>query len=281
VDQVTQPLQILLTQFLNALPGLVAALVIFFITLYLAALLSRGIRRTLLLRSANDQAVLLVTKVSRWTVVILGLVIALQQVGFNLTAFLTGLGIVGFTIGFALQDVSKNLIAGVIMLFQQPFSIGEAVSIADFSGLVIGIDLRATELHTWDGQVVFIPNATIFTNPITNYSRATRRRVDIPIGVSYSSDMETVRSTALNAVKGIKGLLDDPAPNLLYQEFGGSTINLTLYYWIDTQKNDPLAAKDAGLVAIYSAFKNAGIEMPFPTQTLLLQRESQAREPVD
>ncbi len=274
MDQVTQPLEMLLTQFLGILPGLIAAVVIFFITLYIAGLVSRGVRRGLLRRSVNSQAVLLMTNISRWTVLTLGVIVALQQVGFNLTAFLTGLGIVGFTIGFALQDVSKNFIAGLLMLIQQPFSIGEAISVAGFGGKVITIDLRATEMHTWDGQVVLIPNATIFTSPITNYSRAVRRRVDIAIGVSYTSDMEKVRSIALGAIRGIPGLLEDPAPQLLFQGFGSSTIDLILYYWINTGQNDPFVAKDAGLVAIYSAFQSAGIEMPFPTQTLLFQRQA-------
>jgi small conductance mechanosensitive channel len=266
---IVRPFQVLLSNFIESLPGLIAAAVVIVLTIWIAALVSRAVKGGLHRRSASEQATLLLTKVTRWTVLILGFVVALQQVGFNLTAFLTGLGIAGFTIGFALQDISKNFIAGIILLIQQPFSVGDAIQITSIGGVVKVIDLRATEMHTWDGQVVLVPNATFLTNPITNFSRAYRRRVEIPIGVDYGSDMEAVRRVALDAVQGIEGRLEDPAPQILFQGYGDSTMNLTVYYWIDTAKTDPFAARDTGLLSIYAAFNKAGINMPFPTHTLL------------
>lgn len=270
----TQPLQALLTKFFSAIPGLIAAVVIFLITIYVSSLISRTVRRGLEIRHVNVQAIPLLSKLAYWTVMLLGTMTALQQVNFNLTAFLTGLGVVGFTIGFALQDVSKNFVSGLLMLIQQPFNVGDAIQVTGYGGTVIKIDLRATELHTFDGQVVLIPNADIYTNPITNYSRATSRRVEIDTGVAYGSDLEQVRSTALQAISQIQGLLKEPAPSLYFQQFGNSTIDLTLYYWIDTQKTDPLTAKDAGLIAIQNAFTAAKIDMPFPIQTIYLKQES-------
>jgi small conductance mechanosensitive channel len=270
----TQPLQALLTKFFNAIPGIVAAVVIFIITLYVSSLISRAVRRALTIRNVNVQAIPLLSKIAYWTVMLLGTMTALQQVNFNLTAFLTGLGVVGFTIGFALQDVSKNFVSGLLMLIQQPFNVGDAIQVKGYGGTVIKIDLRATELHTFDGQVVLIPNADIYTNPITNYSRAASRRVEINTGVAYESDLDLVRSTAIQAVSKLQGLLKDPAPSLYFQQFGNSSIDLTIYYWIDTQKTDPLTAKDAGLIAIQNAFTAAKIDMPFPTQTVYLKQES-------
>ena len=117
---ISNPLQQLLTQFLNFLPELIASLVIFFGSLFLAGLINRGVRRTLLARKADPEISIAVATMSRWSVIILGTTAALSQVGFDLTAFLAGLGIVGFTIGFALQDVSKNFMAGLLLLLQQP-----------------------------------------------------------------------------------------------------------------------------------------------------------------
>jgi small conductance mechanosensitive channel len=278
MDTVTQPLQILLAKFINALPGLISALVIFIITIYLSSLISRAVRKALAARNVNPQAIPLLSKMAYWTVLLLGTITALQQVNFNLTAFLTGLGVVGFTIGFALQDVSKNFVSGILMLIQQPFNIGDAIQVTGYSGTVIKIDLRATELHTFDGQVVLIPNADIYTNPITNYSRATSRRVEIDTGVAYNSNLEQVRRTALDAIANLEGLLKDPAPSLYFQNFGNSSIGLTIYYWIDTQKTDPLTAKDAGLIAIQNAFSAAQIDMPFPIQTVYLRQENDLQD---
>jgi small conductance mechanosensitive channel len=266
---IVQPFQLLLTRFIDSLPGLIAAVVVIILAIWAAALVGRAVGGGMRHRNANEETTLLLTKISRWTVLILGFIIALQQVGFNLTTFLTGLGIAGFTIGFALQDISKNFIAGIILLIQQPFAVGDAILVTDIGGIVKVIDLRATELHTWDGQVVLIPNATFLINPITNFSRATRRRVEIPIGVDYGSDMETVRRVALKAIQDIEGRLDDPAPQILFQGYGDSSMNLTVFFWIDTNTSDPFQARDTALLSIYAAFSQANINIPFPTQTLL------------
>ncbi|MEJ2266182.1 MAG: mechanosensitive ion channel [Anaerolineales bacterium] len=262
----------MLLNFVDFLPRLIVALIVFIVGLYLAGIFARMVRRGLERRKTDPELTLLASKVTRWAVIVLGTLAALQQVDFNITAFLTGLGIVGFTIGFALQDVSKNFVAGLLILIQQPFDIGDAIKVTDYAGTVIAIDLRATELHTFDGQVVFIPNAEVFTNPITNYTKASKRRVNLSAGVAYESDLEEVTQTALEAVSSIPGLLQDPAPTLHFQGFGGTTIDLTLFYWIDTNQTDPFTAKDLGLKEIKVAFERAGIEMPYPTQRVYLQQ---------
>ena len=266
--------QNLLIKFIDFLPALITALVVFFASLYLAGVSSNVVSRALKRREADPEIVSLGSKITRWAVIILGILVALQQINFNVTAFLAGLGIVGFTVGFALQDVSKNLVAGVLLLIQQPFDIGDSINVAGFSGYVIAIDLRATEIHTYDGQVVFIPNGEVFTNPITNITRASKRRVEVSAGVAYESDPDMVRKVALEAMASIPGLLVDPAPFVRFQSFGGSTFDLAVFYWIDTGQTDPVAAKDAGLVALKNAFTKAGINMPYPTQSLLLKQYS-------
>lgn len=254
------------------LPSLIAALVIFILGLVAAGVVGSLVQRGLKRRNADPEIVILLTKITRWTMIILGTTIALQQVNFNLTAFLTGLGIVGFTIGFALQDVSKNFVAGVLLLIQQPFDIGDAIEVSDFVGTVLEISLRATEIRTLDGRHVFIPNGDVFTSPITNFTRAASRRAEVSVGVDYASDLEHVRQTAIAAVSGVKGLLQDPAPVVVYQNFGGTTIDFTLYFWVDNRESDPPSAQNEAIAAIKVAFEQAGIEMPFPTQTIQFKK---------
>ena len=255
------PFETLLTQLIQALPGLVAAAVILLLTLYFSGLAGRAMHKAMILRNASTQAALIMTKVARYTVAILGVIVAFQQVGFNLTAFLTGLGIVGFAVGFALQDVSKNFVSGLLLLIEQPFQIGDAIKVTDYEGTVIAIDLRATEMHTFDGQVVLIPNSTIFTNPITNYSRSTRRRVEISFAVAAESDLEQIRNAALQAIRSTSGLLEKPGPDLLFQNFSSSKVNVSAYFWVDTKKIDPMAAQDAAMIEVSQAFKVAGISL--------------------
>ncbi len=269
-----QPLLTILEQlvvdFLTLLPSVIAALVVFAVGLYLASIIRRLVRRSLERRTKNAQPITLLSQLAYWLVVILVAAISLQMVGFNLTAFLAGLGIAGITIGFALQDVSKNFIAGLLMMIQQPFEIGETIEVGGYTGKVKAIDLRATQIRTADGRLVLIPNGDVIITPITNFSQAESRRVEISTGVAYDSNPETVRQTALDAISGVPGILSEPASEVLFQNFGSSTLDLTIYFWINTSQTNVAAAKDAGLKAIKGAFDEKQIDMPYPTQTVYL-----------
>ena len=144
MDPVSQALQNILANFLEFLPDLIVSLVIFFISLYLAGYLTRLISRTLERRKTDPEIRILVGQISRWAIIILGLILALQQDGFDLSAFLAGLGIIGFTIGFALQDVSKNFVSGLLLLLQQQFDVGDVIEVSGYTGTVANVDLRAT-----------------------------------------------------------------------------------------------------------------------------------------
>lgn len=266
----TTILQQLLVDFLTLLPSLIAALVVFAVGLYIASIIRRLVRRGLERRTHNSQPITLLSQLSYWLVVILMAAISLQMVGFNLTAFLAGLGIAGITIGFALQDVSKNFIAGVLMLIQQPFDIGEFIMVDDYAGTVEAIDLRATQVRTVDGKLVLIPNGEVMVSAITNFSEAEKRRVAISTGVAYESDPDDVRRTALAAITNIEGLISDPLPDVLFENFGNTTMDLTIYFWIDTSQTNVASAKDAGLKVIKNAFEQAQIDMPLPAQKVYL-----------
>ena len=272
MDTISLTLQNMLVNFLEMLPNLIAALVIFIVSLYLAGLLTKIIARTFERRNTERELSLLIVKIARWAVIITGTVIALQQIGFDLSAFLAGLGILGFTIGFALQDVSKNFISGILLLIQQPFNIGDIIQVGDFIGSVADVDLRATEIYTFDGQNVLIPNGDVFTSPIKNYSRFPKRRVDLSVGVAYGSDLDQVRRATLEAIANIQGVLPDPAPMVVFNNFGDSSIDLTVYFWIDLKRADYLKTIDAGIVNINAAFAAKGIEIPFPVRTLYVTK---------
>lgn len=265
-------LEQLLVDFLTILPSLIAALVVFAVGLFLASLIRRVVRRRLERRTKNPQPIILVSQLVYWLLVIFVAAISLQMVGFNLTAFLAGLGIAGITIGFALQDVTKNFIAGVLMLIQQPFEIGETIEVGGYTGTVLAIDLRATQLRTADGRLVLIPNGEVFVSPITNFSQAKSRRIEISTGVAYENQPEAVRQTALQAIEAIPGLISDPSPEVRFTNFGSSTFDLTIFFWIDTSQTNVTAAKDAGLEAVKAAFEETKIEMPFPVQTVYLRQ---------
>jgi small conductance mechanosensitive channel len=201
----------------------------------------------------------LVSQVVYLTIVAVGVIAALGRF-FDVTAYIAGLGLVGFAVGFALQDVLKNLAAGIILILQQPFRVGEAINVAGFDGTVLTIDLRATEMSTFDGRRVSIPNATILNSPITNYTRAARRRVDIPLQLPPGTDIEATRRIVLDAIRRTPGAMEDPAPTVQLQQIAGSTINLTGSFWIDVSQGNPDFARDVALTRINADLADRNVQ---------------------
>lgn len=260
-------------KFFTALPNVITAIVIFLISLYLANLLSRLLRKLLVRRQAAVGITNLLVQITRWTIIIIGVITSLQRF-FDVTAFLTGLGIVGFTVGFALQDIMKNFAAGAILLLQEPFKAGNAISVAGFDGTILKIDLRTTEMKTLDGRIVIIPNADILSGAIVNYTRANQRRIELTVGVSYDTDPNLARKAVLDAIQAVEGFISEPAPIIYFHTFGGSSIDLTAYFWIDTASVNMLQAKDTALTLLKSNFNQHGIEIPFPISTVYLHSDN-------
>lgn len=257
---------------LAALPNILAAALIFGLSLYLARLAANLLARILKRRQADPEVTLLLSQMTHWAIVAIGLIAALQRF-FDVTAFLAGLGILGFSIGFALQNILQNFAAGIILLIQQPFNIGDAIEVNTYGGTVLAINLRTTEMRTWDGRIAIIPNADVLSNAIINYTRAQRRRIELPVGVAYDSDPAAVRQAILEALPGIPGYVPDPEPMVVFHTFAGSSIALTVYFWIATAETNPFTAKDGALERIKAALEARGIEIPFPIRTLHIRSE--------
>ncbi len=268
----------LLEAFLRFLPKLVASLVIFVVALYAAGLLARMVAAALRRRQIDPELTLLLERMTRWGIIGLGVLMALQQVGFNITAFLAGLGVLGVAVGFALQDISRNLVAGILLLLLQPFDIGDAIEVQGYAGIVEDVDLRATSIRTWDGRLVLIPNADVFTSALVNYTKAAKRRIEVQVGVAYGSDLEKVQQVALEAIRQVQGMVEDPEPFVVFHTFGESSVDLTVYFWVDTQAVHPLTAKSQGVKVIHDAFEAAGIDIPFPIRTVFLQQAESASD---
>ena len=165
----------LTTDFLNSIPNILIALGILAISCYAGLWLSRLLKKVLNRKNAESGVSHLLSQALKWVVISFGVITALQRF-FDVTAFLAGLGILGFTIGFALQNIMQNFVSGIILLIQQPFKVGDVVGVAGYDGTTLKIELRTTEMKTFDGRIVFLPNADVLAQPIVNYTRAKLRR---------------------------------------------------------------------------------------------------------
>ncbi len=260
------------------LPKLIAGIVIFILSLVAAGYVAKAVKRAAAKRIEAEEVVTLIGQISRWAVIIIGTTIALDQVDFNVTGFIAGLGIAGFTIGFALQDIAKNLISGLILLHRQPFKIGDFVQVSGHSGTVKMINIRDTEIQTLDGDVVIIPNNQVFENPIINLTTSRLRRRSIGIGLGYEEDVDRAIEVFLAAIKAVEGVEAEPEPMIQVMNLGDTALSLTAFYWVDQQQNSPLRVHTAVLKAVNSAAVAHDINLPYPTQTVLVRQAGGPRQ---
>lgn len=257
--------------FVLALPNFLLA-VLTVVAFWLLARGARNVMRRLLHRvSHSEQVTYLLSQMVYIAVLTAGTFIALGILGLQKTvsSLLAGAGIVGLALGFAFQDIAANLMAGIYLSVRRPFRRGHLVKTQDFFGIVQEVNLRWTEVLTQQGQLVLIPNKQVFENPIMNYSARGTRRVDLSMGVSYGDDLERARQIAIEAVSALPERVPDREVELFYEEFGESSVDFVIRFWIPFQKQkDYLAARSEAIIRIKKAFDAAGITIPYPVRTL-------------
>jgi small-conductance mechanosensitive channel len=219
----------------------------------------------------DEETLLLLSRLVRWTVIVLGVVIALDQVDFDVTGFVAGLGIAGLTVGFALQDITRNFIAGILLLVRQPFDLGDVVEAAGHTGTVREITTRDTVLNTFDGELVILPNLDVYTQPITNYSDLPNRRRTVRIGLGYDEDAERAIALFFAAIRAVDGVLEDPAPTIHAEELGDSALVLAARFWLNQNTHGLFDVHSAVVQAIKEVAEKEGIDLPYPIQMIRLE----------
>ncbi len=241
-------------------PNILTALLILIVSVYLARLLGNLLKRVLLRRNTDVGVTDLLSDILRWTIVVFGIITALQRF-FNVTAFLTGLGIIGFTVGFALQNVMQNFVSGIILLVQQPFKTGDEIHVTGYEGVILQINLRSTEIRTKDGRIVILPNADVISRPIVNYTRANRRRVDLPLWFSGHDNLEQVCTLVRAEFKEIPGYVQAPTPDVFFRKFDETSVELLAAFWVDTSVISTADAQAVLLSKIKTTFKKNRIKI--------------------
>jgi small conductance mechanosensitive channel len=256
---------------IESLPNIIAALVVLLVFWGLARIVRKVVAKLVDRFAHQPEINRLVAAGAYLAVLAVGVVLALGTLNLDktVTSLLAGAGILGLALGFAFQDIAENFIAGVVLNVQDQFAEGDVIETNEFMGIVERVELRATTVRTFEGQRVIIPNSMVFKNPLINYSQAGRRRVDIAVGVAYGDDLAEARRVALDAVKALDFVDIDRPVELFYEEFGDSSINFSLRFWIDFRTQvDYLGARSEAIMAIKAAFDEHGITIPFPIRTL-------------
>jgi small-conductance mechanosensitive channel len=256
----------------------IIGIAIFLGALTLSRLASTFLQRRIAKRAHIDPGIqYTIVRLVYYAVNTIGFLTALS-VAFN--ADLTTLAVV-FTalsvgIGFGLQYIAADIASGFILLFERPVRVGDRVTIGDDEGDVQSINLRTTTIMTNDRIAIIVPNSKLVSQRLVNWSYGDpRARISIPIGVASDSDVDLVTRTLLRAAEGVENVLDDPKPSVQFLKFGDSTLDFRLLVWISKPRLHPQIKSDINY-NIERLFREAGIEIPYPTQELRI-REGQLR----
>jgi small conductance mechanosensitive channel len=253
------------------LPNLAVAVVLVVVFTVGSRWIGRAARGVVHRISAHESIAALVGTAARAATIAVGVFLALGVLNLDktLTSLLAGVGVVGLALGFAFQDIAANFMSGFLMALRRPFDIGDLVEIAGKRGKVARLELRETEINTLDGITVIVPNKEVFQNPIVNYTRTPRRRVDLKIGTAYGDDMEEVRRVVLASLQDVPAR--DPAeePELYFEEFADSAITFSVRVWL-TRSDEPtyLRARSEAMISIKRALDREKLTIPFPIRTL-------------
>jgi small conductance mechanosensitive channel len=204
-------------------------------------------------------------------ILFLFMVLSVLELDNTVKSLLAGAGVVGLAIGLAFQDPILNFFSGVMLTVRKLFSPGDIVEIGSHSGTVRKVTLRHTALETFQGQEVLIPNKTVAQSPIKNYNKLQRRRVDIACGVSYGDDLKKVQEVTVAAIKENVPHDEEKKVDLIFEEFGGSSINYTLRFWLTAEQlaqGEFLHLRSEAIMAIVNAYDQHDIMIPFPIRTL-------------
>ena len=197
----------------------------------------------------------------------------------NVGGLLVGAGFLGIVVGLAARQTLGSLIAGFVLMFSRPFTIGDWVAIGDQEGIITDITIFNTRLENFDGEFVVLPNDRVSDSPITNRSRKGLLRLTLDVGVDYDTDVDTAAELAREAMAGVDDVVDSPPPQVVPKSFGDSAVVLELRFWID-HPTPPRKwrAVSAVVRAVKRAFDQEGIDIPFPQRTLTMRDESSATE---
>ena len=257
-------------QFLAFLPLLSIALLAFALVTLLGVLLARW-KRPWDRIAPNAFIADIYRQILRIAFGVAGLVVALDILGATalLSTILGAAGIVGLAIGFAVRDTVENFIASVLLSMRQPFRPNDTVEIEGDQGKVICLTSRATILLSFDGNHIRIPNATVFKSRIVNFTRNDQRRFLVDLGVAYDTDLAAAQALALETVRTLPFVLDEPAPSVWIEEMGDSAVILRVAAWVAQSQTSILLARSEAIRLCLAAFDAAAIVMPEPTFRVL------------
>jgi len=250
------------------------ALAIFLIGKFLIRLVVKGLRKVMRKQDVDKTLETFICNLVSTALLVVVVIAAIGALGVETTSFIAIFGAAGLAVGLALQGSLSNFASGVLIVLFRPYRVGDWVEAAGISGSVEQVQILTTILKTGDNKQIIVPNSQIMDSIITNYSANDTRRVDMVVGVSYSDDLDKVRSTLQDLVAADDRILKEPAVTIAVSELADSSVNFVVRPWVNTA--DYWGVKFDLTEAIKKRFDKEDIAIPFPQQDVHLYREDSA-----
>jgi len=221
----------------------------------------------------DDALIPVIDNFSMIVVFIFVILYVFQSWGIDITSMLAGVGIAGLAIGFAVKDSLANIFGGISIILDKAVKVGDRVEIGDVSGIVHDVGIRSTKVRTWDNEMIIIPNGELANSKIKNFQLPNRKqRAIIEFGVEYGASHEKVRKIALDTLKKVEHILDDPKPLCRFSSMGDSALNFKLFFWVDDVSNK-FSAKEIITSKLYDSLNKAKIGIPFPQMDVHVKKK--------
>jgi len=254
-------------QAIEVVPKLAMAIVLLFLFIWLSSILANGFKKRIGSRMDDPLLVQFLAIVIRYSIIAIAILIGLKIIGLGgiATSIMAGAGVGAFVIGFAFKDIGENFLAGIMMAFNRPFRLNDTVELNGLVGKVVALNLRDTQLKTFDGKDVFIPNGAIVKNPVINYTIDGFIRSDFSIGLDYDTNIPEAINLIKSTLENIDALeKDDRSSNVVVEALSTNAVNLRIYYWLDTfhPKMSSSELKNLIFDKVITSMKQANINMP-------------------
>ncbi|QIZ71827.1 mechanosensitive ion channel family protein [Oxynema aestuarii] len=270
LQPVQNAIENLLRGAVESLPSIFLAIAILFATRSVAGIVRRIAQATgeKTIKSRSLRSLLVQTSfVCAWSVGILIASVAAFP-DLRLGDIIGLLGLSSVAIGFAFQDIFKNFLAGILLLLHEPFQLGDQIIVEGYEGTVEEISIRSTQIRTYQGERIVVPNAIVFTNAVNVLTAFSHRRTDLAIGVDYNTPLAQAVETLLDAVATVEGVLTQPKPEVDIVGFGDSSIDMVVRYWTFPEKAQVRRTQTQVMMALKTACDRAEINIPYPIRTL-------------
>jgi small-conductance mechanosensitive channel len=250
--------------FVRSLPLILLSLVLLVVTYFSVAAAQKIGDLTLLKRVETSLLREVGRKAIAIPVFLVGIFLVLRVTGLSQLAMTVvgGTGLFGLVIGIAFRDIAENFLASILLSIQNPFHYGDLIEVGGHQGYVLRVNTRGTLLMTPDGNHVQIPNSDIFKGTIVNYTSNPNRRFSFQVGIGYDAPATSAQETAMRVLREHPAILDDPEPQVLVEQLASSTINLTIYAWVDAKQHSWTKVKSSVMRLVLKAFEQAGFPMP-------------------